>query len=91
MEEGIWIFCSPQGNFPSGVFLTKELAETWVARHCLNGILTQYPVDIGTYEWAIEKGYFVPKTEVESSSDFIGKFSCASQRHDHYENGVCQT
>jgi hypothetical protein len=53
----------------------------------LTGILTLYPVDIGVYEWAIERGMFTPSKPHEQESAFIGGFTTASQPHHHYEAG----
>ncbi|MBF9263997.1 DUF7710 domain-containing protein [Paracidovorax cattleyae] len=87
MKETIWIFNGENSNFPSAVFSRIELAEEWIAKYKLNGVLTSYPIDQSVYDWAIINGYFIPKNEKEISPQFIGKFSSASQEHIHYENG----
>lgn len=46
--EGVWVF-NGGGDFPAGVFTTRELAEAWIAKHRLVGVLTKYPLDIGVY------------------------------------------
>ena len=54
--DSIWIFDGVGSQFPNGVFTTRELAEAWIIKHRLTGTLTQYPIDVGVYEWAIENG-----------------------------------
>lgn len=88
MPKDIWIFNGENSNFPSAVFSDRDLAEKWITKHKLSGVLTKYPIDTPVYEWSIENGHFSPKSEREKSSQFIGKFSSAIQEHIHYENGV---
>ena len=85
--DSIWVFNGPGSNFPAAIFSRRELAEEWIKKHGLTGTLTRYPIDTGTYDWAISKGYFVPKTEEQRSPAFIERFSSASQEHYHYEDG----
>lgn len=83
----IWIFNGDNSRFASGIFSSKEIADEWISRHQLSGILTLYPVDHGVYDWAIANGSFKVKKEHESTPEFIQKFSSALQEHYHYENG----
>lgn len=85
--KSVWIFNGEKGRFSSGVFSGKEVAEKWILEKRLTGILTEYPIDEGVYDWAISNGFFVPKNDHEKSSVFIGGFSCAQQKHVHYEDG----
>jgi hypothetical protein len=88
IRDGIWVFQSPsKGRFSGGLFRSKEHAEAWIETNRLSGVLTLYPLDVGVYEWAIDRGLFTPKKPHESSPDFIGGFTTASQPHDHYEDG----
>lgn len=87
MHKGIWIFMAPQALFPSGVFFNLSDAEAWVARHQLTGVLTEYPVDAGVYDWAVETGKFKPKPEKKIDAKFIGQFTTALMNHYHYEDG----
>jgi len=82
-----WVFSGKGSRFSSGVFMDKGTAMAWILRHKLTGVLTQYPVGQGVYDWAIEKEFFEPKKEHESSPDFIQKFTCAGQEHYHFEDG----
>jgi hypothetical protein len=85
--DRVWIFVGPRAHFPSGVFREKHEAVQWIRKHCLTGTLTAYPVGEGTYDWAVENGYFKPTQAEHSSPEFIAKFSSASLEHYHYENG----
>ena len=75
------------GRLTSGVFASKELAEEFIRKHLLTGILTKYPLNIGAYDWAIQEGYFVSDTLKHSTPEFIQAFTTASQEHFHYESG----
>jgi hypothetical protein len=83
----IWLFHGSEAQFASAVFTERVAAESWIAENRLTGVLTEYPVNVGVYDWAIEKGYFKPKTSVHVSPAFIGRFTTATQEHFHYENG----
>jgi hypothetical protein len=89
-ELSVWVFNGTNRDFgfPAGVFLELEIAEEWIRKHSLSGTLTRYPVNTGVYEWAIEKGYFRPKRENQTTPDFIARFSSGAQEHYHYENGL---
>jgi hypothetical protein len=86
----VWVFNGEKGNLPSAIFSKRELAEEWIKRHRLTGVLTAYPLDISVYDWAISNGFFTPKRENHFSAEFISGFSSASQEHYHYENGNCE-
>jgi hypothetical protein len=87
--NSVWIFNGDGGHFPSGVFTTRENAEAWIARHCLSGTLTRYPLDAGIYDWAVTQGFFTPRRDDQHTPQFIQRFSSASQEHFHYEDGRC--
>lgn len=84
----VWVFCGDIGRFPSAVFLSKDVAESWIRLHSLTGTLTAYPVDISVYDWAIANGFFTPKKDEHTRASFIQNFSSASQEHYHYEDGL---
>jgi hypothetical protein len=86
-EAGVWVFSGPEAGFPSAVFSTRENADAWIEHHRLSGTLTQYPLDGGVYEWAIDRGLFRPKRPAQSSPAFVGTFTCAGMEHHHYEDG----
>jgi hypothetical protein len=83
----VWVFNAEKARLPGAVFSSRERAEEWIARHRLSGVLTAYPLDIGVYEWAIDKGVFAPKRAEHSSAAFIGGFTSAHMEHAHYEDG----
>jgi hypothetical protein len=89
-SQSSWIFQAANTSFPGAVFSSRERAEKWISEHQLSGILTCYPVDIPVYDWAVAKGYFRPKNELQESGKFIGNFTCASLEHYHYEDGIYQ-
>ena len=80
----VWVFNGKKSHFPSGVFEEKARAEAWINKHKLTGTLTQYPVNISAYDWAVETAMFEPKKDKEQSSEFIGRFTSGSQEHYHY-------
>jgi hypothetical protein len=82
----VWVFNGIGGNFPAAVFSTKELAEAWIHANSLQGTLTEYPLDISSYDWCVNKGFFKPKNEEQRRPAFIQTFSSAYQDHYHYEN-----
>lgn len=86
-QETVWVFTGEGGKYPGGVFLSKDEAAAWIARHGLTGLLTEYPLNVGAWDWAVENGFFKPKRPEQSSSAFIGSFVTARLRHAHFENG----
>jgi hypothetical protein len=72
------------GFFPCGVFESKEKAEEIINKYKLEGTLTEYPINELAYDWAIENKYFIPKSDKQKTSEFIGKFTTAYQDHYHY-------
>jgi hypothetical protein len=83
----IWIFHGAGGRFSSGAFTTKKKAEDWINKHNLTGILTKYPLNEGIYDWALNNGFFEVRKEDHKKSEFIQRFTTASQEHYHYEEG----
>ncbi len=85
--QSVWVFHGINVRFTSGVFESKLLAEVWIADHKLTGTLTEYPLNVGAYDWAVSMDYFTPKKDEHRTSEYIGKFSSASQSHYHYTDG----
>lgn len=83
----VWVFCGEGAQLPSGVFARREDAERWIVQHGLSGLLTAYPVGIAVYDWAVERGHFVPKNDEQATAKFVGRFSSGHLPHEHYENG----
>ena len=86
-QNEVWVFNGANARFPSGVFSQREKAEEWIAENGLTGVLTKYPLDVGVYDWAVQKGFFQPKKAKHNSTEFIQGFSSAHQEHYHYEDG----
>jgi hypothetical protein len=89
----VWVFNgSSQRGFPGGVFSAKALADEWIARNKLTGVLTAYPLNEGCLDWALANDCvgMKPETFAGKANDpaVIGSFSTASQTHFHYEDGV---
>lgn len=82
----VWVFNGRRATFPSGVFSSRESADAWIAKHSLKGTLTKYPLNVGAYEHAIEMEWFTPQKPYQEESEFIGRFTSASQEHHHYED-----
>ena len=83
----VWVFNGIQSSFLSGVFSSKEIAETWIGKHSLTGTLTEYPVNIGMYDHAILKGHFRPSKPKHETALFVGRFSGGGIDHAHYGDG----
>ena len=81
----VWVF-NGGGVFPSGVFSTREKAEAWIVRYELTGCLTNNPLDVGAYDWAVAEGRFKPMREYQKAPRFIGRFAYGNE-HYHYEAG----
>jgi hypothetical protein len=75
----VWLFHGEGGKFASGVFSSRENAERWIQAHRLSGVLTRYPLDEGSYQWALANGTFTVKRAAQSSPEFIQRFA-----DDHY-------
>ena len=85
-KDGIYVF-NGGSSFPSGVFSNFNTAKEHIAKHSLTGVLTNYPIDVFVYDWAIDQGFFTPKRDNQKEAHFIGNFSSASQEHWHFKNG----
>lgn len=62
------------------------MAEGWIAKHRLSGVLTKYRLDVGAYDWAVENGTFRPKKPDHFTPEFIGRFA-GGETHFHYQAG----
>ena len=83
----IWIFNGTRNKYPSAVFEDLELAKNWIEENKLTGTLTAYPINISVYDWAISLGHFRANKVEQTTANFIGNFSSASQQHFHFEDG----
>jgi len=85
-EKSVWVFNSI--IMTRGVFSSKITAENWIKKRQLSGMLTEYPLDIGSYDWAVKNNLFKPKREEHYSPKFIANFTSGHIDHLHYENGL---
>ena len=90
-NQMVWVFNGPKANFPGGIFDNLAQAEFWIKDNKLTGLLTAYPLNQGTLDWAIENDKVAMNSEKleEKKNDphFIAGFTSASMEHFHYENG----
>ncbi|AOT08214.1 DUF7710 domain-containing protein [Pseudoalteromonas luteoviolacea] len=87
MKESVWVFHGDGATFSSGVFSEYSKAQSWIKKHGLTGLLTEYPLNNGAYDWCVEMDYFTPKKPLHHEGKFIGSFTSASQPHFRFENG----
>jgi|GEM_PF-488618 len=86
----IWIFSGEGSWSPTAVFHTFEEADTWIRSHKLKGYLSEYPIGISVYDWAIQLGYFKPKHESQNNGWYIQKFGSGYLNHSHYTDSTYQ-
>lgn len=85
--EYVFVFNGAGTNLPCGVFIQYTVAEEWIRKHSLSGLLTAYPLNKGVYDWAIENKYLEVKREHQTQPKFIQNFSSAYLEHYHFEDG----
>lgn len=83
----VWVFNGEKSSFPAGIFSSKEKAEAWIEQNELTGVLTEYPIDEGTYDWSVKHEFFNPRREDQKPPLFKGRFTSARQQHFHYRDG----
>jgi hypothetical protein len=88
MHKEIWIFISEGAPFPCACFERFEEAESTIQKYSLSGILTAYPLGTIVFDWAVENQFFKPRKSEHFTSEFIGRFTSALQKHFHYSNGI---
>ncbi|MEM6528280.1 MAG: hypothetical protein AAF653_08285 [Chloroflexota bacterium] len=80
----IWIFMGSGARTPTAVFTTYEEADIWIRENGLYGYLSEYPVGISVYDWAIACGYHKPGKPHHFSRPHIQQFGSAYLEHHHY-------
>ena len=50
--ESVWIFNQNNSSFSGGVFAELMLAEEWIRKNKLTGVLTKYPINQGTFAYS---------------------------------------
>lgn len=71
-DLSVWIFVATRATFPAGVFCSLDQADTWIKAHQLSGIVTEYPIGWGVYDWAVSNGFFRPPSNKVIDGTFIG-------------------
>jgi len=88
LESGsVWVFVGEGGRWPSAVFRARDAGERWIGDNGLTGSLTEYPLDVGVYDWAVAQGVFRPSKPGHTSPTFIAGFTTARQDHAHFMMG----
>ena len=83
----VCVFSTSHGARPGGVFSSRLLAEQWIQFNRLSGMLTECPVDIGVYDWAVSTGRVRKLKASSCTPDTVGGFS-SHLDHWHYEDGI---
>jgi hypothetical protein len=87
MIKTVWVFHGTGGRFSSAIFSSIDIAGNWIRSNRLSGVLTEYPIDVSVYDWAIDNDYFEVKKADQATPLFMQNFTCASQEHFHFEDG----
>ncbi|BFU44186.1 hypothetical protein [Krasilnikovia sp. MM14-A1004] len=82
----VWIFHGESARFASGVFASREHGLAWVVQHRLTGILSEYPLGEGCYDWAVKRRQFRPSKEHHGTPMHVAGFS-PSLQHVHIIDG----
>ena len=88
IEDSVWIFSGAGGRFASAVFADENSAREWIVKSRVSGILTEYPIGISAYDWALKNNHFVIKKDFEREAKFVQNFSSGAQKHFHFELGL---
>ncbi len=87
VPQTVWLFTSasndvvPDAHIPQAAFRTLAAGDRWVRTLKPSGMLTEYPMNIGVFEWATARGVFKPRRDDQRATPFIETFSDASQAH----------
>jgi hypothetical protein len=87
LAHNVWVFHGNGATFSSAVFRDEQDARSWIADNGASGTLTGYMLDQSAYDWAVSKGYFLPKREDQREIRFIERFTSAHQAHWHFTDG----
>ncbi|SIN15100.1 DUF7710 domain-containing protein [Micromonospora cremea] len=83
----VWIFHRDGARFASGVFASRADGLSWAAEHRLTGLLTEYPVGEGSYDYAVSRGLFRPSKPHHGKPGHVVDFS-PSLDHVHVVDGA---
>ncbi len=83
----VWVFHGEAARFASGVFASRADGLAWVARHRLTGVLSEYPLGEGCYDWALARDRFRPSKAHHGSPGHVAGFS-PGLAHVHVADGA---
>lgn len=90
----VYVFHGTHSRFANAVFSTKELAEAWIARHALTGLLTGYTLDEPAFDRKLIDATLPKYVRTNATSNELRLRSIAAQTftdggvHFHYFYGV---
>lgn len=87
VSNKVYIFNAMRPGFASAVFSSFDLAQAWIQKNYVCGILTEYPLDQSCYDWARQYGHFKDKSPIDRAPIFIANFVSAYQKTWHFEHG----
>lgn len=88
MIKYAYVFNAEKSCFASAVFSSHKKAVQWIEQHALSGLLTEYPLNSGCYDWALAQGYFKQACAIDSSPIFIASFVSSYQKNWRFKHGV---
>src|SRR5262249_29151830 len=71
----VGIFHGESRTVSSGFFTDQAAGVAWIARHELTGVLTEYEVGNGSYDFAVEQGRFRNTKPHHGTPEHVGSFS----------------
>lgn len=83
----VWVFHGEKTGFCTAIFTNRLLAEEWINKYSLTGVLTKMPVNESVYDWTIKSEMFEPKRDYQKTATFIQQFTSAYLEHYHYVDG----
>ncbi|GIF02453.1 hypothetical protein Ari01nite_99170 [Paractinoplanes rishiriensis] len=84
--SNVWVFHGEEARFASGVFKDRNTALLWVELHELTGVITEYPLGAGCYDFAVAEGLFHPSKPHHGTPAHVAEFS-PSGHHIHVRDG----
>jgi hypothetical protein len=81
----VWVIVGEQGKCTSGVFSDLDSAEQWISLHSLTGLLSQYPLNEGAFDWAVKTERIKRSFAETATPGMIGSF-CSYLNYYHYKD-----
>ena len=87
----LWIFYSSGARLAGGAFEDIAMADYWIAKHKLTGVLMAYPIDEGCFDWELRRTMIGSQSEKLRAKmcdpAFVGGFVSTAQARIEFENG----